>query len=200
MNTKAFSIAPLLFGAFAILVICLIVFLIGKEAIKSDVESKVVQPEVQVSVIEAVKSILAKKKNLTHETGWHSVEFLPTEWASNDVVLYIRYYAQDDKEPLRFFVITHPKEQIGGLDVSVRQPPIVLGLGGWGTTYPINAGSGYKSEQKIISGFGVVHTINSTTENYMELDPAITEAESERNYLWVVQKNASVQSLILEPK
>lgn len=190
-------IMPVLFGTFVFVIVCAMSFILGKEALSKGI----IELEDNITVEQKATAIeIAKKAVLTHklnfDTGWHSIELIRNEWESEDADLEIRYCVYD-KEPIRFFVIVRPKEKIGGITISSNKKSMTLGLGKGRDVIPAN---GLIAGGKIISGFGIIHTLSSDKEGFLALTPPITDIEAERNLILVEDPKATIDTFEIESK
>jgi len=184
------------FGVFVLAVSCAVVYLIGQEAIKHRIVelSDDVTTEQKMTAVEVAKKA-AQTYKLSYDSSWHTLELIHHEWEVQDSALEIRYYAHE-KEPTRFFVIVRPMETIAGIAVGLAKESMVLGLGG--PTETLAPSRDFEPGTKIISGFGVIHTLSEGLGGMLNVNPPITEAEIQRNLLLVEHPKATIDTFEIE--
>ena len=184
------------FGVFVLSVSCAVVYLIGKEAINHrivELSGDVTSEQIMTAVEIAKKA--AQTYKLSQGSSWHTLELIHNEWESQDSDLEIRYYAHE-KEPIRFFVIVRPRETIAGIALGTPRESMVLGLGG--PTETLVPSNDFVPGTKIISGFGIIHTLSPGLEGMLNVSPPITEAEVERNLLLIENPKATVDTFEIQ--
>lgn len=184
------------FGIFVLAVSCAVVYLIGQEAIKHRIVelSDDVTTEQKMTAVEVAKKA-AQTYKLSYDSSWHTLELIHHEWEVQDSALEIRYYAHE-KEPTRFFVIVRPMETIAGVAVGRAKESMVLGFGI--ATDVIPASTELVPGARIISGFGVIHTLSEGANGMLSISPPITEAEIDRNLLLIEHPKATIDTFEIE--
>jgi len=184
------------FSFFVLVVSSSLVYIIGREVINHRIIelSDDVTKEQKATAIEIAKKA-AKDYKLSYDSGWHTLELIHHEWESEVASIEIRYYTHE-KEPVRFFVIVRPREMIGGVPIGNPKESMILGLGG--PRDLLHSSKDFEPGVKIISGFGVIHTLSQGLEDSLTVNPPITEAEIARNFLFIEDPKATIDAFEIE--
>jgi hypothetical protein len=199
MNRATSTFSAVLFCTFLLSVVGVIVYALGYKAMKEGF----IQLEEEVKPEEKATSLeVAKKAALTYKIhqsdAWGKIELMNNEWDSEDTNIEIRYMFHDKTSAL-FYVIVHPKEQIGGIYISsTPKECMTLVLGSHGEKLPTSENGGFFPGQRILSTFGIVHVLTGVLDGYVTVEPPITKAEIENTFLLLDNPKSSVEHFTVD--